>query len=166
MKQGEVTATARAIADVLLDGFDQHYRLFRSTSVEAKARFERRAWADAQRAVHERIDFYDTRVRECVDRLRLEFRVDALPKAVWHDAKLHYVGLLVGHRQPELAETFFNSVITRMLERTYADNELIFIRPAISTEAIEPTAPIYRSYYPETAGVRESWVEALEDIGW
>ena len=29
-----------AIAAVLLDGFDKHYRLFRATSAEAKARFE------------------------------------------------------------------------------------------------------------------------------
>ena len=30
--------------------------------------------------------------------------------------KLAYIGLLVEHLQPELAETFFNSVMTRLLD--------------------------------------------------
>ncbi len=48
--------------------------------------------------------------------------------------KLHFIGLLVDHKQPELAETFFNSVITRVLDRTYALNDFIFVRAASSTE--------------------------------
>jgi isocitrate dehydrogenase kinase/phosphatase len=162
--QGE--AAARAVAGILVDGFDKHYRLFRATSADAKLRFEQQAWADAQRAVRERIDFYDERVRECVVRLREAFPVDDLSKAVWHEAKLIYVGLLVGHRQPELAETFFNSVITRVVNRRYADNDLIFVRPAISTEAIEPSAPIFRSYYPGADATRECLAEAFIDFGW
>jgi isocitrate dehydrogenase kinase/phosphatase len=156
----------QAIADVLLDGFDKHYRLFRETSAAAKTRFEQCAWADARRATRERIDYYDERVRECVARLREAFPLDAFPKDVWHEAKLVYIGMLVGHRQPELAETFFNSVITRILNRTYADNELIFVRPAISTEAIEPTVPIYRSYYPGADAMRECFAEAFSDFAW
>jgi isocitrate dehydrogenase kinase/phosphatase len=159
-------APARAIAHILLEGFDKHYRLFRATSAEAQARFERRAWADGQRAVRERIDFYDERVRECVDRLRAVFPVDAMPKETWHETKLAYLALLVGHRQPELAETFFNSVITRVVQRTYADNELIFVRPAISTEAIEPSVPTFRSYYPGAAALRECLADAFTDFGW
>jgi isocitrate dehydrogenase kinase/phosphatase len=157
---------AQAIAALLLDGFDKHYRLFRATSAEAKARFEQRAWPEAQRAVRERIGFYDERVRECVERLRGAFPLDALPKPVWHEAKLIYIGLLVGHRQPELAETFFNSVITRILNRTYADNELIFVRPAISTEAIEPSVPIYRSYYPGAGAIGECLADVFLDFEW
>ena len=78
--------------------------------------------------MQERIRFYDERVRECVDRLRDEFDVEALADATWRDAKLYYIGLLVEHSQPELAETFFNSVIKRILHRSYYDNELIFVR--------------------------------------
>jgi isocitrate dehydrogenase kinase/phosphatase len=69
---------------------------------------------------------------------------------VWHQVKLHYIGLLVDHHQPELAETFFNSVTTKILHRTHFHNDFIFVRPAVSTEYIEndepaaarPTAPI------------------------
>ena len=65
---------AEAIAAVLIEGFDKHYRLFRETSAQAKERFERAAWAEVQLAVQERIRFYDERVRENVERLRTELR--------------------------------------------------------------------------------------------
>ena len=45
------------IAQVILDGFDKHYRIFRETSFKAKDRFERADWP----AVRERLDF---RLRE------------------------------------------------------------------------------------------------------
>ncbi|MES1246160.1 MAG: bifunctional isocitrate dehydrogenase kinase/phosphatase, partial [Actinomycetota bacterium] len=127
---------------------------------------EAAAWAEGQLAVKERQRFYDDRVRECVARLRSEFDVESFDHPTWQEVKLFYIGLLVDHRQPELAETFFNSVITKILNRSYADNDLIFVRPAISTEAIEPTAPIYRSYYPGADALHGCLVEAFDDFGW
>ncbi len=162
---------AQAIASVLIEGFDRHYRLFRATSALAKARFERGAWAGAQRAVQERIRFYDERVRENVERLRAEFELDALAADDWREVKLRYVGLLVDHSQPELAETFFNSVLMRVLRRTYYDNDLIFVRAAVSTEYIASEPPIYRSYHPRSnhsqgGGLRECLERVFRDFGW
>ena len=160
------TDPAREIAGVLIEGFDKHYRLFRTTSAGAKEHFEAAAWADAQRAVQERIRFYDERVLECVARLRAEFDVDSFGVGVWQDAKLFYIGLLVDHSQPELAETFFNSVITRILRRTYADNDLIFVRATISTEYIASEPPIYRSYYPNDESLHDCFERLFLDFGW
>jgi isocitrate dehydrogenase kinase/phosphatase len=157
---------AEAIAAVLIEGFNRHYRLFRETSAQAKGRFERAAWAEAQLAVQERIRFYDERVRENVQRLRTEFDLDALDAAAWREVKLRFIGLLVDHHQPELAETFFNSVITRILRRTYSDNDLIFVRATISTEQIASDPPIYRSYYPGQNGLRECFGRVFRDFGW
>jgi isocitrate dehydrogenase kinase/phosphatase len=160
------SATARRIADVLIEGFDLHYRLFRETSAQAKERFEGAAWSDAQQAVKERIRFYDDRVRECVERLRDELDAGSLDDATWYQAKLLYIGLLVDHKRPELAETFFNSVVTRVLRRTYVHNDFAFVRAAVSTEYIESAPPIYRSYYPAETGLRTAFLELLGDFGW
>jgi isocitrate dehydrogenase kinase/phosphatase len=88
---------------------------------------------------------------------------------VWQQVKLHYIGLLVDHKQPELAETFFNSVTTKILHRSYFQNDFIFVRPAVATEYIEsdePGAlPTYRAYYPHVAGWRESWLQLVHDFG-
>jgi isocitrate dehydrogenase kinase/phosphatase len=154
------------MAAVLIEGFDRHYSLFRATSAAAKGRFETAAWAAAQRAVQERIRFYDERVRECVVRLRSEFDVESFDADVWQDTKLFYIGLLVDHSQPELAETFFNSVITRILHRSYADNDMIFVRATISTQDIESDPPIYRSYYPNDGSLRECFARSFLDFGW
>jgi len=149
------------IARTLLDGFNRHYRPFRETSAAAKQRFERADWHDQQRAQRERIEFYDKRVNEAVLRLRDDFHVDELSMDIWQQVKLHYIGLLTDHHQPELAETFFNSVTAKLLHRSYFRNTFIFVRPAISTEYIEddePAAlPTYRAYYPSKDSLFDTW---------
>lgn len=160
------TETAQRIADALMAGFDRHYKLFRETSALAKERFERADWGSAQQAVKERIRYYDERVQECVTHLTRDLDAESLDIETWQEAKLLYVGLLVDHKRPELAETFFNSVITRVLHRTYAHNDFIFVRAAISTEYIASAPPIYRSYYPDADGLRPTFLELLRGFEW
>ncbi|MBH9578072.1 bifunctional isocitrate dehydrogenase kinase/phosphatase [Inhella proteolytica] len=144
---------AYEIAQALLGGFNRHFRLFRETTAKAKTRFENADWHGQQKAQAERIAFYDQRVGECVELLELGYEASQLPMDVWQQVKLHYIGLLTNHLQPELAETFFNSVCTRILHHSYFHNSFLFVRPAVSTEYIEndePAAkPTYRAYYPE-----------------
>lgn len=156
------------IAKAMMDGFNRHYRLFRSESARAKHRFETADWHAQQRAQRERIEFYDLRVREAVQRLEQEFHAGEQPMEVWHQVKLHYIGLLIDHHQPELAETFFNSVTTKILHRTYFHNDFIFVRPAVSTEYIEneePAAtPTYRAYYPTHETLHENIVRIVHNF--
>jgi isocitrate dehydrogenase kinase/phosphatase len=156
------------IARALIEGFDRHYRLFSQTNLAAQARFEAADWHGQQRAQRERIEFYDKRVEEAAERLQREFQAGALPMDVWQQVKLHYIGLLVDHKQPELAETFFNSVTTKILHRSYFHNEFIFVRPAVATEYIESDAPgappTYRAYYPELPRWREAWRQLVQDF--
>ncbi|ARN22980.1 bifunctional isocitrate dehydrogenase kinase/phosphatase [Piscinibacter gummiphilus] len=156
------------IAQAMLDGFDRHYRLFRQTSADAKQRFEEADWHGQQRSQSERIEFYDVRVDEAAERLQTEFKVSELSMEVWQQVKLHYIGLLTNHHQPELAETFFNSVTTKILHRAYFKNDFIFVRPAISTEYIEndePAAtPTYRAYYPAKDRMHDTWVRVINNF--
>jgi len=152
---------AFAIARAMLDGFDRHYRLFRQASVEAKARFEAADWHGQQRAQAQRIEYYARRVAEATERLQSEFAASTLPIEVWQQVKLHYIGLLINHYQPECAETFFNSVTTKILHRSYFHNDVLFVRSAVATEHLEndePAAlPTYRAYYPTRASLVETW---------
>jgi len=157
------------IARAMLDGFNRHYQLFRNESARAKHRFETADWHGQQRGQRERIEFYALRVKECSRRLEREFRAGEQPMEVWQQIKLHYIGLLVEHHQPELAETFFNSVTTHILHRSYFQNDFIFVRPAVSTEYIESSdpqrRPTYRSYYPGTGSLRASLEQMVGDFG-
>ncbi len=154
------------IANALIEGFNRHYRLFRETSALAKSRFEQADWHGQQRAQRERIEFYDKRVEEATERLQTEFGASTLGMDTWQQVKLHYIGLLTNHHQPELAETFFNSVTTKILHHSYFHNDFIFVRPAVSTEYIEndePAAtPTYRAYYPTRENLRQTLRQVVE----
>ena len=160
------STVAYGIAQAMMDGFNRHYQLFRQESAKAKERFEQQDWHGQQRAQRERIEFYDLRVKECSARLETEFQAAQQPPDIWQQVKLHYIGLLVDHFQPELAETFFNSVTTKILDRSYFQNEFIFVRPAVSTEYIEsddPNAlPTYRAWYPSTDNLHETIVRIVK----
>src|SRR5450631_420589 len=136
--------------------FDKHYRLCREASHDAKRHFESGDWKTAQVKARERIGYYDKRVHERVQILEDEYDQNELTDEVWREVKLHYIGLLTDHKQPELAETFFNSVCCNILHRTYFNNDFIFVRPLVSTEYIEneETTPTYRAYYPAKDGLR------------
>ena len=75
-----------------------------------------------------------------------------------------FVGLLVDHRQPECAETFFNTVSSKLLHRTYFHNRCLFVRPSASTEYLDDGAPSYRSYYPRRDGLRAALIDVVLDL--
>ena len=158
---------AHRIALAMIQGFNKHYTLFRQTSREAKQRFEQGDWLGVHRAVRKRIRFYDDRVDECVERLHIEFDAESIDDTTWQQIKLLYIGLLLNHKQPELAETFFNSLTTKILHRNYFHNDFIFVRPSISTENIEgDDSQTYRSYYAKEYGLRGAIHAIIGDFGW
>ncbi len=140
------------MAQTLLQGFMRHYSIFRDAGRLAKAAFESQDWHGIRQLLRDRITFYDQRVLETARHLEEEFDAPALSDEIWQQVKLHYIGLLSNLHQPELAETFFNSVTTRILASKYFNNKFIFVRPTISTEYLEndeaPSKPSYRAYYP------------------
>ncbi len=162
------STVAYDIAKAMMDGFNRHYRLFRTESARAKHRFETADWHGQQRAQRERIEFYDLRVREASTRLEREFRAGEQPMDIWQQVKLHYIGLLVNHHQPELAESFFNSVTTKILHRSYFQNDFIFVRPAVSTEYIEndesEKRPSYHCYYPTLDSMNAVLLRLVQDF--
>ena len=152
------------IAQAIREGFDKHYGLFRQTSAAGKQRFEAADWHAVQDAQRERIKFYDRRVDETYRLLEESFSASKLGDQTWRDIKLNYIGLLTDHKQPELAETFFNSVSCKILHRSYYKNEFIFVRPAVSDEHIDSNPPSYRCYYPLNGGLRKCIAEILRDL--
>lgn len=157
-------ALADDIAQTILDGFDKHYRLFRQVSIQAQDRFERRAWGEVQAESRNRIAMYDERVRETVEEASRRFPQDLADDSHWPSIKQAYIALLYDHHQPELAETFFNSVACRVLRRTYYNNEYIFWRPAVAAESIEAEQPVWRSYETARTSLRPVLGKILADF--
>jgi isocitrate dehydrogenase kinase/phosphatase len=156
---------AAEVARTILAGFDKHYRLFREASARAKQLFERADWAAMQELAGERILMYDRRVHESVEDVRQRFPEAESDESLWPAIKLAYIPLLHEHRQPECAETFYNSVACQVLHRRYYRNEFIFWRPAVATEHLEGEEPAYRSYYPLRKTLRRTLMAIVRGCG-
>src|SRR4051812_18716253 len=134
MTSVDVPATAALdAARAILAGFDTLYRLFRAASRDARRCFEQDQWVELRALTRARIDMYGSRVSEAVETITREHPF-VLTERSWPAIKIAYASLLANHEQPELAETFYNSVACRLLNRTYYHNEYIFWRPQVSTE--------------------------------
>ncbi|NEV62771.1 bifunctional isocitrate dehydrogenase kinase/phosphatase [Thiorhodococcus minor] len=156
---------AKLIAEAMLEGFERHYRLFREITADAQRRFEAADWPAVQSASRERIGFYDRRVGETVALIKREFHLRDPNDVLWRRVKVEYMRLLPQLNQPELAETFYNSVFCRLFDRRYYNNCYIFVWPLISTEHLEAEVPIFRPYYPAREGFARVIARILKDAG-
>ncbi len=153
------------VAQAILDGFDRHYELFRKYSQEGKLCFEEADWVRSTEASRKRIEGYEERVNKTVAALHRDYPEAGGNYELWPKIKTAFIGKLMGHLQPECAETFYNSVACRVLHRDYYNSKYIFWRPAISTEHLEGSKPAYRSYYPASDGLRRCFLEILSGFG-
>ena len=164
-REHPIPGQAALIARILVEGFDKHYALFRECARAARRHYDAGHWLAIQHVGRDRIDFYDRRVQETADRLERELRAAGVDRdAVWGEVKREFIALLIDHKQPECAETFFNSVSVKILHRAYFHNQFIFVRPAISTEHIDADPPSYRSYYPIQQGLRAALIDIVLDF--
>jgi isocitrate dehydrogenase kinase/phosphatase len=148
------------IAQTILDAFNKHYRIFLAITRSANQRFIEQNWEADRAASRQRISLYQQRVDEACQQVRENFNLDEVDEALWKKVKQTYVSLLYEHRQPELAETFYNSVFTRSFAHRYYNNNNLFVRPALSTAYLTGDNPIYKSFYPSKASLSQ----CLEDI--
>jgi isocitrate dehydrogenase kinase/phosphatase len=155
----------KAIAQIILDGFNKHYFLFRRFGEEAKTCFEHADWSRAGEGRKERILGYEARVTETVNALNELYPEAADNAQWWPDVKTNYITLLLDHLQVECAETFYNSVVCRVLHRDYYNNENIFWRPSLSTEHLHGSSPYYYSLYPPTQGLRRCLLRTVTGFG-
>jgi isocitrate dehydrogenase kinase/phosphatase len=154
---------AEHIASLIIDGFDRHYRRFRALSSLAKGLFEQSDWRGMRAASRERMGSYDAHVSEAVQRILVEVP-RAAGEAVWPAVKRALVLRLLDHQQPELAETFYNSVACRVLRRAYYTNEYLFWRQVVATENLDSLQPTFRAYYPAERGLAPLLRQVVLDL--
>ncbi len=151
---------AQAIAEAILQAFNRHFAIFRATTQRARQYFMEGDWHAARQTCSERINLYDQRVHEAITDIGKRFDLYQQDTPLWQAVKFQYLGLLYGHRQPELAETFYNSVFVGLFARHFYHNDNIFVRPAVSTERIVGDKPAFQSYYP----IQNGWRKTLEQL--
>ncbi len=155
-------ADAKQIAKTILKGFNKHYRIFLEITQAAQQRFENCQWSDDRKAAKKRITLYNKRVDETKAILRRQFSEQDFDEQLWKQVKIRYLQLLYQHHQPELAETFYNSVFTSLFHRRYYNNDNIFVRPGLSTEYLDDNELTYIGYYPTRHGLTNTVRQILQ----
>ncbi|MBC8210431.1 MAG: bifunctional isocitrate dehydrogenase kinase/phosphatase [Gammaproteobacteria bacterium] len=153
---------AQLIARTTLQGFDKHYRIFLEITRGARQRFEQCDWPQDSQSAKKRITLYTQRVDEAISELKQQFDLEQFDEALWKEVKIEYVHLLYQHKQPELAETFFNSVFTTLFHRRNYNNDNIFVRPTLSTEYMDDERPTYIGLYPTRDGLTRTVRKILQ----
>ncbi|MEJ2621950.1 MAG: bifunctional isocitrate dehydrogenase kinase/phosphatase [Candidatus Thiodiazotropha sp.] len=144
------------VARSILTGFERHFSFFQEISSAARQRFERADWLAVREASAKRINFYDLRVKEAIERLKSSFDIEQLDEGLWQDVKQIYTRLLATHSRPELAETFYNSVFCRLFDRRYYDNDKIFIESQVDRQELADRYRVYMSFHLDDGDLQGS----------
>ena len=166
-----------SIAKKILAGFERHYQNIKSSSIEAKRCFEEREWEKIEKNSKLRLNFYDTQVSDFCKKLSSELKKQTLYGAkaefnesesmekfnsnFWKNTKSVYTELITSHKQPELAETFYNSVFCRIFSRNFYNNQYIFTRPCVSLNYIDMDEPVIDSYFVDNEQLNETLKSVL-----
>jgi len=121
------TSAAGGSAAVVLAAFEVHAERFARITARARRHFERGDWLAGQRDSARRLDLYG----ECLDEavVRLTQRLGALvtDADTWHAIRGAFARAVVGRGDVELAETFYNSCVRRVLKIVGVDPRLEFL---------------------------------------
>jgi isocitrate dehydrogenase kinase/phosphatase len=147
-------------AAVVLAAFEAHAERFARITARARRHFERGDWLAGHRDSSRRLDLYGECVGEAMVRLTERLGALAADPDTWHAIRGAFIQAVVGRGDAELAETFYNSCVRRMLKIVGVDPRLEFLgvgetrgRPGF--DAPEPAGRV-----PE--GVAETFVREGE----
>jgi len=157
----ELQERAQQIARSILTGFERHYSIFQEITSSAGQRFEQADWEGGRVASANRINYYDLRVSETIDKVRLAFGIQGLNESLWQEVKRAYQALLAPHSRPELAETFYNSVFCRLFDRKYFNNDNIFLVSSVDRAALARGYQVFMSFHPRDGGLEHCVWEIL-----
>ena len=150
-------------ARIIIDGFNRHFQLFSELTQKAGSWFAAGDWQQLRAAVTKRIGFYDTRVAETIAELKRHRAPESVD--LWRRIKAEYLLLLQqGHLQPELAESFYNTVFCRVFASSYYNNSNIFQLPVLNTDYIIGPEPEFLSFAPPRAGFQRIAQELLQSL--
>ncbi|QEA40770.1 bifunctional isocitrate dehydrogenase kinase/phosphatase [Pistricoccus aurantiacus] len=150
-------SAAYRLAATILHGFDEYRSRFKLITEDARRRFRDAAWREAQQASAERINLYDTKVKDTLDRLKRSLSEGELTNCEnWREAREHYAELISKRLDYELAETYFNSIFCSIFHHRHIRNDWMFVYSSRNRAAHRSGIDRTRRYH-----VQDDWQEAL-----
>jgi isocitrate dehydrogenase kinase/phosphatase len=131
---------AQRIAEAMIDGFNRHYRLIRPMASKPSC-CSRRLTGRASMTPFVSVSAPTTTGSARPPKLLCaNFGAASLDDATWQQLKLFYIGQLINHKQPELAETFLQLGV---LEDPAPDllQQRLHLCPSGRVDRIHPVLP-------------------------
>jgi isocitrate dehydrogenase kinase/phosphatase len=149
-------------ARIILNGFESYFAEFQNITLAARSRFENADWPGIRDASNERIDLYKNKVVSVLGNVELVAGSELRNKAFWRDARRVYAGLIRGHNNFEIAETFYNSVYNAVFDHGQIRNEYAFVFSSQGDIPLSDTSRVLR-YYRVSGSLDDTLRELLED---
>jgi isocitrate dehydrogenase kinase/phosphatase len=123
-----MTDPAAAIVNAALEGFAAYRDAFALLTARAQERFRRADWLGMQADAARRLDIYQRCLETAVADLHRGLPAKGNTRAVWRSAKDRFETCAAATPDPDLAETFFNSISRRLLQTAGVDPAVEFVR--------------------------------------
>jgi isocitrate dehydrogenase kinase/phosphatase len=134
---------ARWAAETIRASFDEFIEAFRELTRRARPRFERRDWHGGQRDAQERLALRNDFMAETLAALGAGLGERATDLGLWAAAKARFEEEVALRPDREVAETYYNSTVRRMLGTVGVLPDLEFVAAAPPPPT---SAPAHRTY--------------------
>ncbi len=141
--------TGHQIARIILEGFSDYRTEFTSLTLGAGQRFINADWPTAQQAAADRINLYDVAVSSVMQNLQSKIGSAYQDSSHWKQAREAYLDLISYRTDPELAETFYNSIYRHSLQAEDACETDYFTQSEFEGFKVQSARGIYRTYRPD-----------------
>lgn len=123
-----------------MEEFDRYDEEFRSITRRAAQHFANSDWAADRADANLRFELYT----RCINALRERLAGEVGDRAFWVELKSHFRDGLAGSPDPELRETFYNSLARRFFPAASVDPQVMFV--ADEEPEVDATVEGVRSY--------------------
>lgn len=133
-------------ARTILNGFESYFADFQNITLAARSRFENADWLGMQEASRQRIDMYKAKVRGVIEFVELIAGDQLHQFEFWQEARATYAGLIRGHNNFEIAETFYNSVYCAVFRHRKIRDSYAFVFSPQGDMPPADVSKVYRTY--------------------
>ena len=149
-------------AERILHAYETFAASFNAITARARRRFERLEFVEIQTDAKERLDLYAQVVDALVSEVRALLAEGSEDAELWAAMKDAYHECIVGSRNEELAQTFFNSMTRRIFSTVGVNPALEFVSSASALSDVTIGPGVYRRY-PLDAALVDVVRRLLED---
>lgn len=115
------------VARSIVESYDEYLSRWHALSADARSRFEQRQWQKMRADAARRLTLYKSAVERQVTSLRTTLGAASHNRTLWAKSREAYAHRLEDLADPQLAQTYFNSITRRILATVGVDPAVEFL---------------------------------------